>query len=255
MVEIVPLLAERGYKFVDLNFCELLNPDNDIDDEYIDILDSYREKYGITYNQCHVPYTNYYSSLSREEQQKNDELIIRSFRYAEKLGVDTVVIHPIRGSIQDNTVYFERMLKQFPKNARLAIENMESREELSTPEELLELINSINDPRCGICLDTGHAHMRGLNLADTIRKLGSNLIATHIADNHGSADEHFMPFFGNIDWEETMKALKEIGYRDFLTYEIMFFFRYIPEELQMDMVDYSLKVADKLWSLFQEGSR
>ena len=255
MVEIVPLLAIAGYKYIDLNFCELLNPNNDIDDKYISKLDSYREEFGIVYNQCHVPYTNYYNKLNSEEQKQNDDLIIRAFDYASTLGVDTVVIHPIRGSIDDNKAYFEKMLKYFPSNMRLAIENMESIEELSTAEELLTLLSKLNRKNVGICLDTGHAYMRGLDLKETIKKLGNNLIATHIADNHGKSDEHFMPFFGSIDWESVMSALREINYEGFLTYEIMFFFRYIPADLQMDMLTYSLKVASKLYSFFQDGSK
>ena len=147
------------------------------------------------------------------------------------------------------------MLKYFPSNMRLAIENMESIEELSTVEELLTLLKKLNKKNVGICLDTGHAYMRGLDLKETIKKLGNNLIATHIADNHGKSDEHFMPFFGSIDWESVMSALREINYEGFLTYEIMFFFRYIPADLQMDMLVYSLKVASKLYFFFQDGSK
>ncbi len=248
MIESIPLLAKAGYASIDLNFCELMNPHSDIDEDYILTLERMKKEYGLNYNQCHVPYSPDYLGLSEMQQKEMDKLIIRAFGYAHQLGVDTVVIHPIRGSIEANIAYFKRMLESFPPNMRLAVENMESAEEISLPEELLKVVKAF-EGRLWICLDTGHAHMRGLDIPAAIHKFGKYLAATHIADNHGNADEHLMPFFGTIKWEEVMKAFSAIGYKDYFTFEIMFFFKYLPEELQTALLPYSLQTAEKLISL------
>lgn len=249
IIEIVPLLEEVGYQYIDLNFCEMMNPHHDIDEKYIGILDRYRRELGVTYTQCHVPYSHDYLSMSRAEQQHLDEQITSAFSYAGTLGVDTVVIHPIKAGVDENIAYFERMIPYLPSSCRLAIENMDREDEISTAEELIAITDHF-DKRVGICLDTGHAYLRGLDLASEIRKMGHRLIATHIADNRGKYDEHAMPFFGSIPWEDVMSAMREIGYKGFFTYEIMYFFRFLPQELQMDMVKYSLQVARKLEDLF-----
>lgn len=254
MIESIPLIASYGYKNIDLNFCELLNPGNRIDDSYIKIVEGYKKELQISYNQSHVPYTQDYLALSEKERNNLDTLIKRAFEYSSVLGVDTIVIHPIRGSIKDNIKYFENVLKIVPSNCRLAIENMERHDEIGRAEELLEIIAPFDKSKVGICLDTGHAHMYGLNISDEIKKLNDSLIATHIADNHKTSDEHFMPYFGSIDWEGVISTLNEIDYKGFLTYEIMFFFKYLPQELQEDVGKLSLKVLEHLISLKKKSS-
>ena len=86
--------------------------------------------------------------------------------------------------------------------------------------ELCDLVDTINDPDVGICLDTGHAHYGGCDVAETIRYIGKDrLIATHIDDNRKTFDEHSLPFFGTINWDTTMKAFGEIGYDKYITFE------------------------------------
>ena len=249
MVTSIPLIASYGYKNIDLNFCELLNPNNRIDDKYIEIVKNYKSELNLNYNQSHVPYAPDYLNLSNAERENLDELIKRSFEYSAILGVDTIVIHPIRGTIKDNIKYFEKVVKILPNTSRLAIENMERKDEIGRAEELLEIINYFDRAKVGICLDTGHAHMYGLDIASEIIKMNDSLISTHIADNHMVSDEHFMPYFGSINWESVISALNAINYQGYLTYEIMFFFRYLPEELQSDVGRFSYKVLEHLISL------
>lgn len=252
MIEIVPLLSKAGYHNIDLNFCEMMNPEHDVNQDYISILKAYKSEFNIEYTQCHVPYAYDYSRLTNADREFNDNLIKQAFTYSGELEVDTVVIHPIKASVEANISYFERMIPYLPQGCRLAIENMDGTDEISTAADLNQIVK-VFDGRVGICLDTGHAHMRGLDLPDQIRQMGSRLIATHIADNRGKADEHAMPFFGSIPWEDVMQAMKDIDYKGNFTYEIMYFFRYIPEDQQMDMVSYSLKVGDRLEELFRKA--
>ena len=71
MVESIPLIASYGYKNIDLNFCELLNPGNRIDDSYIKIVEGYKKELQISYNQSHVPYTQDYLALSEKERNNH----------------------------------------------------------------------------------------------------------------------------------------------------------------------------------------
>ena len=253
MVTSFPLIASYGYRNIDLNFCELMNPVHHIDDAYIARLKEYRKEYGLTYNQSHVPYTADYLGLGAEERLSLDALIRKAFIHSAELGVDTVVIHPVKGSIKDNIAYMKERLTELPSPCRLAVENMEREDEISTAEDLIEIVYALG-PRAGVCLDTGHAHMRGLDIGKMIGKLGQRLIATHIADNHVKSDEHFMPYFGTIPWEDVTAALNAVDYQGFLTYEIMFFMRYVPEELHDDVGRLSYRVLEHLTSQTNSAS-
>ena len=250
MKDIIPTLAAAGYRNLDLNFCEMMNPDSSIDRSYIKVLEDLRKVHALEYVQSHVPYPRDYLSLTQEDKKYFDTLIENAISYSLLLNVRAVVIHPIKGTVDDNVDYLSRFLPLFEgTKSFLAIENMESEDEISTSGQLLEIISRLNSGHTAVCLDTGHAHIRGLDIPSEIRAYGSLLKATHIADNRGKYDEHFLPFFGNIEWENVMKAFREISYTGYFTYECMFFTRYLPREMEEDVLRLSRKIASFLISL------
>ncbi len=88
------------------------------------------------------------------------------------------------------------------------------------PEELIELVDMINDPSVGICIDTGHANVSGIHVPSFIRMVGDRLKATHIDDNLKDGDTHLPPFMGTVDWKGTMQALKDINYQGDFSFEL-----------------------------------
>lgn len=94
---------------------------------------------------------------------------------------------------------------------------------------LRKLLDDVNSPHLGICLDTGHLNIyrdAEKNLiedqGDFIRSFGHDrLLALHLADNDGTYDQHMMPCGrGNIDFASVAKALRAIDYTGILNYEI-----------------------------------
>ena len=228
----------------------VINLDSSIDRSYIKGLEDLRKVHALEYVQSHVPYPRDYLSLTQEEKKYFDTLIENAISYSLLLNVRAVVIHPIKGTVDDNVEYLSRFLPLFEgTKSFLAIENMESEDEISTSGQLLEIISRLNSGHTAVCLDTGHAHIRGLDIPSEIRAYGSLLKATHIADNRGKYDEHFLPFFGNIEWENVMKSFREISYTGYFTYECMFFTRYLPREMEEDVLRLSRKIASFLISL------
>ena len=67
------------------------------------------------------------------------------------------------------------------------------------------------------------------------------------------ADEHLMPFHGNIDWAEAMAGLADIGYDGDLTYEIQEFGRYLPNDQKHLVVEYSMKIGNVLMDLYEKA--
>lgn len=72
----------------------------------------------------------------------------------------------------------------------------------------------------GLCLDTGHLNLLGLDPKEFIHKLGKRIKALHIHDNNGgSDDQHLAPYTGTFDFESTMRALADVGYEGDLSFE------------------------------------
>ncbi len=91
-----------------------------------------------------------------------------------------------------------------PLNVTLLLENI--RNELSTPEHLLELIRAGRFEDVGICFDIGHANLMGGVAAD-FELLRDHIQATHIHDNQGDRDAHLWPGAGTIDWPQALELL------------------------------------------------
>ncbi len=252
MDQLIPIYAEAGYKDLDLNFCEMMNPDSpllsDAADEYVGSLARLKEEYGLNYIQAHAPYPRDYAALPDEGKLKSDKAILRSMEFAARLGIPHIVVHPIAGTADANIRYFASLLERQKEPIVIAIENMETGSGICAAEDLMEIADALH-PCAGICLDTGHAHIAGEDIPAFINRTGSLLIGTHIADNNGKEDQHLLPGFGTIRWEDVMKAFRTSGYRGFLNFECMFFSRNMPQLLSSEIARLSLMIGDWLLSL------
>ena len=97
-----------------------------------------------------------------------------------------------------------------PLGVRVALEVIPNA--LSTPESLAAMLErDIESAAAGVCLDFGHAFLGG-DVSDAIETVAEHLIATHVHDNHGRADEHLVPYRGAIDWDAALMSMQKIGY-------------------------------------------
>jgi sugar phosphate isomerase/epimerase len=96
-----------------------------------------------------------------------------------------------------------------PLGVRVALEVIPN--VMSTADALVDLLDELDMPDVGVCLDFGHAHLQG-GVVDAIETLSGLLAAAHVHDNHGRRDEHLAPFEGTIDWTGALMALQKVGY-------------------------------------------
>ena len=183
-------------------------------------------KLGVEAPQAHGPMFN---CCEDDKLKENSELTEEILKLAGILGVRWVVLHPGSASISEdddaldevrrrNLDFFGRLINVAGKaGVGIALENMTDGEKQgrrrfgSTPSELLWLVGKLG-PGAGICWDTGHANLQRLDQHRALRALGKHLVATHIDDNDGSADQHLFPFEGKVDWKGVMGGLRDIGY-------------------------------------------
>jgi sugar phosphate isomerase/epimerase len=87
---------------------------------------------------------------------------------------------------------------------KIAMENMIA---YDTSDEIAELASEYNHAQLGLCLDTGHAHVReGIETA--IKNMAPYLVTCHLHDNNGRNDQHLPPGCGSIDWDCLIPSLK-----------------------------------------------
>lgn len=100
-------------------------------------------------------------------------------------------------------------LKIFAKErgAQVLLENIPN--ELSTPERLLGFIHYTRLDDLRVCFDTGHAHMGG-GVHPAFETLKGRVVSTHVHDNRRAQDDHFLPFDGEIDWEQTVRDFRAV---------------------------------------------
>ncbi|MHB8997688.1 MAG: sugar phosphate isomerase/epimerase family protein [Armatimonadota bacterium] len=88
-------------------------------------------------------------------------------------------------------------------------------------DELVEYLTALDLPNVRLCLDSGHAHLCGLDIAECVRQAGDWLLTTHFHDNFGlsradqavaAVDRHLVPGLGTIHWPAVILALEECNF-------------------------------------------
>jgi sugar phosphate isomerase/epimerase len=256
---------------------ELRSPDWEANVERIGLA---LEQYGLRANQAHAPF---YEVLDPDlpDREMKEEMTRRSIIAAGRLGVKWIVCHPgtLYGNprkqeqFQANAQWLKPVLELAGQyDMGVALENIfdkffqqpgsevkpdtplsarRTRGKIRTcryyanwPEDLAELVDALQPyGKVGACWDTGHGNEMMVDQRASIQILGHRLKALHINDNFGVFDDHLIPYFGNIRWDEILLALKEIGYQGELTFETGANFIHVPEELVDDALRYAVKVG------------
>ena len=146
------------------------------------------------------------------------EEVDRALFVARRIPVRAFVVH-VEGSRKVERRNLERLAAlAAPLDCRVAVEV--GRDALSKPAPLVHFIaHDLEDVDVGICLDFGHAHLDG-DIVDAIETVSEHLVAAHVHDNRGRADDHLMPFDGTIDWPAALTAIQKVGYEGPFVFEI-----------------------------------
>jgi sugar phosphate isomerase/epimerase len=130
--------------------------------------------------------------------------------------------------IERNVGIFKKLIPYAEKyGIRLLIENTGwtvNNTNLSTADDLNEILDRIDHPLFGVCWDTGHANLCDLDQYAELKKLGSRLEGLHVHDNYGTrapgCDLHQFPYWGNVNFDGVISALLEIGYKGTFNFEV-----------------------------------
>ncbi len=213
--------------------------------------------YGLTVHQTHVPFNRYgrYGDLHKI-------CLARCAEATEFLGAKFAVAHgdefdfanlefSPEAALEYNHKLFLPWVERAERNGyKVAFEtvfeeSVKRRRFTSKAEELMDLIRSFQSESAVCCWDFGHAHVSFKKEApQIIRAFGSLIQCTHLHDNTG-IDAHQMPMTGDIDWKETVRAFKEIGYGGVMSVE--YAHGSMPTELAEAFIDLTYRSAKYVW--------
>ena len=232
---------ELGFSYIDYDLCDTDKEWYQCDEAKMkEMMFEERERIeaaGITVSQVHGPWRWPPQDDTDENRAERLEKMKRSIVLTKYLGCKYFVIHPIMPyGIEDklmgedkvqstwdlNWVFMNELLQTAKEHdIVICFENMPMPNfAIGSPEEILQFVEKMNDEHFQICLDTGHvAVYENENLADAVRLFGDHMKVMHVHDNDGTRDQHLLPYFGVINWEEFGAALKEIGYEGVFSFE------------------------------------
>ena len=256
MKKAAEFVSKAGFKYLD--YTPFL-----LDDNWESVMkEDYKifNTYGFTVNQTHAPYNRY-----GQYGDKYNLCMDRCMEATAYLGAKYVAVHGdefdfenmeySHDAVQEyNHNYFAPYVEKAQNSGfKMAFETvfedgyLGRKRYTSDPNDLLKLILSFNSKSAVCCWDTGHAHVSfPKTTAEWIIKFGPLIQCTHIHDNSGS-DSHQLPMTGDIDWNKTMSAFKEIGYGGVMSIE--YAHGSMPECFVADYLSLTNRIAEYLCKL------
>ena len=240
--ETIDAIYNAGFRNV---FIEWYNKDWEISQE--EQLGYVKEK-GLNVIFAHLGYQNINDLWIDEEtgivdRYKND------IRICHENGIPMVVMHLT--SKTEAPMYGEVGLKRIREicdyaqslGVKVAFENTKIKGYLDY------VIDNIKNDNVGICFDSGHYHAHFNDELD-FNKFKNRIFAVHLHDNDQSDDLHLLPFDGTLNWNETIRKLKESNYEGPVTLEI----HHHRDYVQMPVEDFYKKgyeIALKIKEIFE----
>lgn len=97
---------------------------------------------------------------------------------------------------------------------KIAIENT------MQPSLLDPIFTRIQSDHLGFCYDTSHDFLYSPKPGELLERWGNRLLVTHLGDNDGVFDRHWLPGLGVIDWKEIAHWLPIKSYKGSLMLEV-----------------------------------
>ena len=232
-----PLFAAHGFRLLELglSYYPWL-----ADAERCTRLRELAERSGLRVSSFHMPYGNTvpeagFLDLSHPDPDVRDDTLaavqLCAGRLAE-LGGRFLVIHPsVRrreeasraeglALLVDSVRRCVQLLDAHGRRGRLqiALELLPPGSLLHEARDVEAVLEPLTGLPVGLCLDVNHVNLSG-DLLECIRATAGSVLTTHLSDNDGVRERHWLPGRGVIPWPDVLAALHGGGYSGPLIYE------------------------------------
>ena len=210
--ETIDAIKDAGFKNV---FLEWYNKDLEVSQE--EQLQYVKDK-GLNVIFVHLGYESI-DNLWIEEETNIVQRYKNDIRSCYENNIPMVIMHLTNK--KNNPTISEIGLKRVKEicdyakslNIKIAFENTKIK------EYLYYVIDNIKNDNVGICFDTGHYHTHFKDKID-FNRLKNRIFAVHLHDNDQSYDQHLLPYDGTLNWDKTIKKIKDCNYTGPVTLEI-----------------------------------
>jgi sugar phosphate isomerase/epimerase len=197
-------------------------PFDNIGADYHDVPAMVRDA-GLRMDNAHLPY-DYPNLLWCDSDLIRDAVVAQHIRWLDECvahGFDTVVMHITTGSqardpAGEGIDAIRRIVEAAEqRNLVVAIENVRSRRHLDL------VFAEIESDHLAFCYDSSHDRLWNPDRAWLLRWLGNRLAVTHLSDNDGQEDRHWLPGEGVIDWNKLATVFPHESYRGCIHLEVL----------------------------------
>lgn len=178
---------------------------------------------GLAFEYVHGSYTNCNKLWS--ESREDREIIFQDYsgdiEYCRRHRVPNLVVHISKGlnprpPSEAGLEVISRLVAQAEESGvRLAVENTRQ------PGHIDYILERLESPALGFCYDSSHDFLHCDSPGDILARWGHRLFVTHLSDNDGLTDKHWMPGAGNGDWSAIARAFPAATFNGFLTLEVL----------------------------------
>jgi sugar phosphate isomerase/epimerase len=140
-----------------------------------------------------------------------------SFDVAVELGAGRIVLHSgykpeielfcqEESWVSECAEFWKREIRRWADaGVAVALEN----DTQKTPDLLVRLVEEVDDPSLGLCMDIGHQHrFSGQDPLEWVRRMGDWLVHVHLHDNDRTGDHHWPIGRGTVDFEPFYAAVE-----------------------------------------------
>ncbi len=176
--------------------------------------------YGLYLENIHSPYEDINDLWDQFKAVEVKNRIKTEIEFCERHEIPILVSHITKGDgIKEITSCGITTLKEIIKYAeeRNVIIAIENTRQMKVFHDLFGLIQSGN---LGFCYDSSHDNLYCEKPFDLLRTYKDKLVCTHISDNGGTNDDHWLPFNGIIDWNKFSDYFPE-SYTGVYTLEVV----------------------------------
>lgn len=251
-IDRLALAQQYGYEGIEIN----LEPNTEITLEISDqdlerlllLVKSFDLKVSGVYSRTQWYYP--ISSLESEVRVAGRKIISTIISAAEILECDTALVIPgvvdnsifatepeiipyldaYKNSVESIQILIDEVLSK--SNVHIALENVWGKF-LYSPMEFASFVDGFGTEQIGVYFDVGNSLRNGFP-EDWIRILDHRIRAVHIKDFKRSIDtiNGFCGILqGDVNWDQVSLSLQEIGYKRWITGEVLPAYKFLPEIL------------------------
>lgn len=175
----------------------------------VDVMPAMVRDAGLFIDNIHCPYmgADRFWSERKSARQEEIDTYYSHIEACAKHEIPHMIMHvndenPVIESTElglDSMIHLVRRAEEY--GVKLAIENTLNNDIIGM------LLSEIPSENLGLCYDSSHDWIQGQSRGTFLEEWKDKLLCTHLSDNNGKEDKHWIPGNGEVNWEKIMPSI------------------------------------------------